>query len=94
MAKDESDSDRGNPLPPHRLLFLINEQQDNTYHSLCYTSHGALAGTRNSMCCSVCGMVHIKDFLLLIRTSSPCSGGSGFSLSLSLSGPLPYVQPI
>ena len=38
---------RGNPLPPHRLLLSIN-RQDNTYHGLCYTSHGALAGTRNS----------------------------------------------
>ena len=30
----------------------------------------------------VCGMVHIKDPLLLIRKSSPC-GGSGFPLSLT-----------
>ena len=57
MVKDHSDSERGNPLPPHGLLFPINSKgslyapshrQDNTYHSLCYTSHGALAGTRNS----------------------------------------------
>ena len=57
MVKDHSDSERGNPLPPHGLLFLISSKvflyapshrQDNTYHSLCYTSHGALAGTRNS----------------------------------------------
>ena len=27
-------------------------------------------------------MVHIKDLLLLIEKSSPCSGGSGFPLSL------------
>ena len=26
----------------------------------------------------VCGMVHIKEPLLLIGKSSPCSGGSGF----------------
>ena len=32
---------------------------------------------------SVCGMVHIKDPLLLIEKSSPCIGGSGFPLSLS-----------
>ena len=31
----------------------------------------------------VCGMVHIKEPLLLIRKSKPCSGGSGFPLSLS-----------
>ena len=33
------------------LLYASSSQrQDNTYHSLCYTSHGALAGTRNSSC--------------------------------------------
>ena len=57
MVKDHSDSERGNPLPPHGLLFPINRKgsfictyhrQDSTYHSLCYTSRGALAGTRNS----------------------------------------------
>ena len=34
------------------------------------------------MCYPVCGMVHIKEPLLLIRQSSLC-GGSGFPLSLS-----------
>ena len=34
------------------------------------------------MCYPVCGMVHIKEPLLLIRKSSPC-GGSRFPLSLS-----------
>ena len=57
MVKDHSDSERGNPLPPHGLLFSIDSKgflyapshsQDNTYHGLCYTSRGALAGTRNS----------------------------------------------
>ena len=32
--------------------------------------------------CPVCGMVHIKDPLLLIDNSSPCSNCSGFPLSL------------
>ena len=27
---------------------MHHPRQDNTYHCLCYTSHGALAGTRNS----------------------------------------------
>ena len=58
MVKDHSDSERGNPLSPHRLLFpIINKgsftlpshRQDDTYHDLCYTSRGALAGTRNSL---------------------------------------------
>ena len=51
MVKDHSDSDKGNPLPPHRLLFLYarvllyapSHRQDNIYHGLCYTSRGALA---------------------------------------------------
>ena len=30
------------------LLYALAHRQDNTYHSLCYTSRGALAGTRNS----------------------------------------------
>ena len=29
------------------LLYAPSHRQDNTYHSLCYTSRGALAGTRN-----------------------------------------------
>ena len=29
------------------LLYAPTHRQDNTYHSLCYTSRGALAGTRN-----------------------------------------------
>ena len=57
MASDHSDSERGNPLPPHRLSFRLaarvilyasSHRQDNTYHGLCYTSCGALAGTRNN----------------------------------------------
>ena len=47
MVKDHSDSEKGSPLPPHRLLFPINSKfflyapshrQDSTYHGLCYTS--------------------------------------------------------
>ena len=30
------------------LLYASSHRQDNTYHSLCYASRGALAGTRNS----------------------------------------------
>ena len=35
---------------------------------------------------------HIKESLLLIEKSSPCIGGSGFTLSCSISCPLPYVR--
>ena len=57
MVKDHCDSEKGNLLLTHRLLFPINSKgflyapshrQDSTYHSLCYTSRGALAGMRNS----------------------------------------------
>ena len=30
------------------LLYASSYRQDNTYHGLCYTSRGALAGMRNS----------------------------------------------
>ena len=53
MVKDHSDNERGNPLPPHGLLFPISSKvfflyasshrQGNTYHGLSYTSRGALA---------------------------------------------------
>ena len=36
------------------LLYASSHRPDNTYHGLCYTSRGALAGTRNS------SMVYIK----------------------------------
>ena len=57
MVMDHSDSETGNPLRhigySYRLtatvlLYAPSYRQDNTYHGLCYTSRGALAGTRNS----------------------------------------------
>ena len=42
-----------------------------TFHDWYNKSHG--------MCSPVCGMVHIKEPLLLIEKSSPC-GSSGFSV--------------
>ena len=33
------------------LLYAPSHRQDNTYHGLCYTSRGSLAGTRNSSMC-------------------------------------------
>ena len=50
MVKDHSDSERGNPLPPHGLLFLIGSKGS----FICiipqplYPSWRALVGTRNS----------------------------------------------
>ena len=52
MEKDHADSERENPLsqllPVRVLLYAPSHRQDNTYHGLCYTSRGALAGARNS----------------------------------------------
>ena len=50
-------------------------------HDWCNKSRG--------VCYSVCGMMHIKEPLLLIDKSSLC-GGAGF-LFHYLNGPLPYV---
>ena len=63
MVKDHSDSERGNPLPPHRLLFPV-------------VYNWFIKG--RGMYCSVYGKVHIKDPLLLIEKSSLC-GSRGFS---------------
>ena len=35
-------------LPARVLLYAPSHRQDNTYHGLCYTSRGALAGMRKS----------------------------------------------
>ena len=51
MEKDHSDSQTGNPLPPHgQGFFYMHHPTDRIAHSLYYTSRGALAGTR---CCTV-----------------------------------------
>ena len=42
--------ERGNLLPPHGLLLLINSKGSFICIILCYTSHGALVGIRN---CSI-----------------------------------------
>ena len=57
IVKDHSDSKRETRcchmgysfrLAARVLLYASSHRQDNTYHGLCYTSRGALAGTRNS----------------------------------------------
>ena len=134
MVKDHSDSEIGNPLPPHGLLFPIsskgyficiipqkgyniprstgwNEKKlnrstmkdrsdDPSHHErmllprnyislpvqsrMSYFSFQPVinicCGKRRGMCYPVCGMVHVKDSLLLIGNSSQGSGGSGFPL--------------
>ena len=58
MVKDQSYSEREETrcrhigysfrLAARVLLYASSHRQDNTYHGLCYTSCGALAGMRNS----------------------------------------------
>ena len=48
MVKDHSDSEKGNRLTARVLLYAPSHRQNSTYHGLCHTSRGALAGTRNS----------------------------------------------
>ena len=40
--------DYSNRLTARVILYAPSHRQDNTYHGICYTSRGALAGTRNS----------------------------------------------
>ena len=55
MVKDHSLSERGNQLAPHGLRIPISSKDSFiciipdriTHNSICYTSRGALAGTRN-----------------------------------------------
>ena len=53
-------------------------------HDWCNKVHG--------MWYPVCGMMHIKEPLMLIRKNHSCSGGNGFPLFHCLSRPLPYIQ--
>ena len=83
MVKDHSDREREREreetccchmgysfrLAARVILYAPSHRQDSTYHDLCCTSRGALAGTRNGL-----GDV-------LIGKSNPC-GSSGFPLSL------------
>ena len=48
MIKDQSDSDRTCSPTSVRNLLYASSRQDSTFHSLCYTSCGSLAGLRNS----------------------------------------------
>ena len=57
-----------------------------------------MTGVSKAVVCAIlCGMVHIKEPLLLIGKSSPC-GDSGFPLSLSEGSftirPTPYNREI
>ena len=53
MASEHSTSERGNPLPPldelaaWEHLYALSHRQDNTHHSLYYSSRKTQTGTKN-----------------------------------------------
>ena len=59
IVKDHSDSEREETRCCHMgysfrlgarvLLYASSHRQDDTYHGLCYTSRGTLAGTKNRL---------------------------------------------
>ena len=51
-----------------------------THWAISHSSQCSTTGVTKAfcMCYPVCGMVHIKEPLLLIEKSTPCSGRSGF----------------
>ena len=58
MVKDHSDSEKGNPVPPHRLLFPINSKGSficTTPDRIAHPSRGSLAwlNKRLSECLNV-----------------------------------------
>ena len=68
MIKNHSDSHIGYSfrLAARVLLYASSHRQDNTYHSLCYTSHGALAGTRNSSMGPILKMMKMAVMIIII----------------------------
>ena len=69
------------------LMVLMGHWIDHswwTHWAISHSSQCTTAGVGGyGLCFPVCGMVHIKDTLLLMEKNSPWSGYSGFSLSLS-----------
>ena len=72
MVKDHSDSEKGNPLrqigyafrlTARVLLYASSHRQDCTYHCLCYTSRGALAGTGNMLVIRCTAQGDSKQFI-------------------------------
>ena len=56
MVKDHSDSENGNPLPPHRLLFPINSKYVCTYVCIyvCMCEIYVSVNIRTYVCVCVC----------------------------------------
>ena len=63
-----------------RLLYLKEKNHWPFFHSTQCSTTGV---TKAVVYIILCGMVHIKEPLLVIEKSSPCSGRSGFLLAQS-----------
>ena len=62
------------------LLYAPSHRQDSTYHGLCYTSRGALAGTRNKKekeCAIYCHYGYIELEVKKESCVCVCGGGGG-----------------
>ena len=49
--------------------YASSHRQDNTYHGLCYTRHGALAGTRNSSM----GLASVRKTMIIYTGTVNCN---------------------
>ena len=78
MVKDHSNNEG------RKDMFLFNDTLNTFYlrlYGIRYMVKNHSDSERGNLCYPVCGMMHIKEPLLLIGKNSPC-GGSGFPLSL------------
>ena len=64
------------------LLYAPSHRQDNTYHGLCYTSRGALGGTRNMI---ICLIVVIRGIVVVTVVSSSVNSRISTSTSIIIS---------
>ena len=74
MVKDHSDSERGNLLPPHRLLFPISSKGSFICiipQTGCYTSRGTLANYRvrfkSNGCKPLSGNIRLHSVMAIIQ---------------------------
>ena len=81
MVKDHSDSGKETRrrhigysfrLTARVLLYAPSHRQDSTYHGLCYTSRGALAGTieQQSSPNMLCYIMHLSSHASFLRPHS------------------------
>ena len=82
-------SPRAEALPQSYVSLLVVKRMWSILHGVDLLSYFSFQHVLHSwcnkgrgMCYIVCGMVHIKELLLLIGKNSQC-GGSGFPFSLS-----------